>query len=237
MQNLLKELSNRNLLPEGVHDQGILKAIFLAGGPGSGKSHITNQIFGYDKNSISSYTGLKKISSDIEFEYLMKKHNVSSDLRDPEIFKKLTNLDDPNSLRYKAKALSNKKENIFISNKLGLIIDGTGKNYDNTKNFKEHLEKNGYDCAMIFVNTSLEIAKYRNNSRTRKLPDAEVEQMWNSVQNNLGKFQSMFGNNFFIVDNNNTKTVPRTVLKKIAYFLREPIKNPIGKKWIKDNLK
>ena len=36
-----------NLL-EGVYDPGILKAVFLAGGPGSGKSYSVNQIFGID---------------------------------------------------------------------------------------------------------------------------------------------------------------------------------------------
>ena len=35
-----------DLLTEGVHDDGIFKAVFLAGGPGSGKSYVAKQIFG-----------------------------------------------------------------------------------------------------------------------------------------------------------------------------------------------
>ena len=35
-----------DLLNEGVYDKGILKAVFMAGGPGSGKSYITKGLFG-----------------------------------------------------------------------------------------------------------------------------------------------------------------------------------------------
>ena len=34
-----------DLLTEGVHDKGIFKAVFVAGGPGSGKSYIAKQLF------------------------------------------------------------------------------------------------------------------------------------------------------------------------------------------------
>ena len=39
----------KDLLTEGVLDQGILKAVFLAGGPGSGKSFVSGEIFGIPK--------------------------------------------------------------------------------------------------------------------------------------------------------------------------------------------
>ena len=38
-----------DLLNEGVYDKGILKAVFMAGGPGSGKSYVASQIFGIPK--------------------------------------------------------------------------------------------------------------------------------------------------------------------------------------------
>ena len=34
---------------EGVYDPGILKAFFMAGGPGSGKSHVATEIFDFPK--------------------------------------------------------------------------------------------------------------------------------------------------------------------------------------------
>ena len=47
---------------EGVQDKGIFKAVFLAGGPGSGKTRTARWIFGIpDKFNIStvSYTHLR----------------------------------------------------------------------------------------------------------------------------------------------------------------------------------
>ena len=52
-------------LNEGVYDQNIFKVVFLAGGPGSGKSFVTAQV--------TSGQGWKVVNSDIAFEYLLKK--------------------------------------------------------------------------------------------------------------------------------------------------------------------
>ena len=69
----------------------------------------------------------------------------------------------------------------------------------------------GYDCYMIFVNTSLDTAQERNKMRDRTLAEDEVTKMWNAVQQNIGKFQRLFGGkNFIVVDNND---VVRTYLK------------------------
>ena len=64
---------------------------------------------------------------------------------------------------------------------------------------KEHLEKLGYDCYMVFVNTSLEVAKKRNLERVRRLPEDILVKSWKDVQSNLGKFQGLFGSNFALL--------------------------------------
>jgi hypothetical protein len=38
-------------LNEGVYDPGILKAFFMAGGPGSGKSYVATEIFDFPKGA------------------------------------------------------------------------------------------------------------------------------------------------------------------------------------------
>lgn len=96
----------------------------------------------------------------------------------------------------------------------------------------EHAKSLGYDCYMVFVNTSLEVALERNAKRDRTLPESLVTDIWKACQNNLGKFQSMFGGNFVIVDNTVYKPVNSAVQKAIDAFVRKPIYNPIGKKWI-----
>ena len=73
----------------------------------------------------------------------------------------------------------------------------------------------------------------RNKQRDRVLPDDLLEKSWKDVQNNLGKFQNLFGGNFRIVDNTVYKPIASQVQKAVNAFIRKPIYNSIGKKWIK----
>ena len=60
---------------EGVYDPNILKAIFLAGGPGSGKSYAASKVFGVaDIMKSTSATGLKQVNSDPAFEMFVFFH-------------------------------------------------------------------------------------------------------------------------------------------------------------------
>jgi predicted kinase len=114
-----------------------------------------------------------------------------------------------------------------------MVIDGTGHVYSKIQKNKKYAESLGYDTYMVFVNTSLEVAKERNLQRERVLPDDLLEKSWKDVQNNLGKFQNLFGGNFRIVDNTVYKPIASRVQKAVNAFIRKPIYNSIGKKWIK----
>ena len=83
---------------------------------------------------------------------------------------------------------------------------------------------------MIFVNTSLEVAMKRNESRARRVSDSIVKSSWNAVQQNIGKFSLFFKNvSFVVVDNNRTdEDVMRTVTKRVKSLLRRPVKNGRG---------
>ena len=113
-----------------------------------------------------------------------------------------------------------------------MIIDGTGHVYSKIEKLKKHAESLGYDTYMVFVNTSLEVAQERNLQRDRVLPDDLLTKSWQDVQNNLGKFQNLFGGNFRIVDNTVYKPIAREVQKAVNKFVRKPVYNPIGKKWV-----
>ena len=233
-----------DLLNEGVNDPGIFKAVFLAGGPGSGKSYVASQLFGIpEKLNVSAY-GLKMVNQDTELENFLKKYfgTVDIDNMPDELFKQLTDptSSDYSGLRTRTKELSKSKLKLYTQGRLGVIIDGTGHKYNAVKDERQDLLKLGYDTFMVFVNTSLEIAQKRNEERPRVLPADTVEKYWKEVQKNMAVFQGLFGNaNFLLVDNNATLS-PKQAVKKfnmlvkkgVDKFIKKPIKNAIAKRWV-----
>ena len=236
----IKESILEQMITEGVDDPGILKCVFMAGGPGSGKSFTAMDIFGIDKNLKSSFSsfGLKVVNSDSAFESLLKKNGVNPkdlariEAEEPELWDTLTN--NPDSLRNKAKEISQKQKAFYEAGRLGMIIDGTGHDYAKIQKNKKYAESLGYDCYMIFVNTSLEVAKERNQNRDRVVPDTILVKSWKGVQENLGKFQNLFGGNFRIVDNTVYKTISTPIQSAVNQFIKNPIYNRLGKKWIEN---
>ena len=206
-------------IQEGINDPSIFKAVFLAGGPGSGKSFIVG------KTALTSF-GMKLVNSDNAFEKGLKDAGLSmKDLFNPKA----------QDVRAKASTITKKRMGGFIEGRLGLIIDGTGKDAVKIKKQQASLEKIGYDTAMIFVNTDLETALKRNKMRARSLPDDQVSKMWKGVQNNLGAFQRMFRGNIFIIDNSEGQNFEHAVLgayKEIGTWSKEVPSNKAAKAWI-----
>ena len=253
----IKETILEQMIIEGVDDPGILKCVFMAGGPGSGKSFTAMEIFGIDKKLKSSFssTGLKSVNSDSAFEKGLKDNGIDPrkladiEKNDAELWYKISGGSSATSdtsdiskdgrrsvkgksIRAKAKELTKKQKAFYEAGRLGMIIDGTGHVYSKIAKNKKHAESLGYDTYMIFVNTSLEVAKERNQNRDRVLSDDLLEKSWKDVQNNLGKFQNLFGGNFRIVDNTVYKPISKPIQKAVNTFIRKPLYNMIGKKWI-----
>ena len=236
-----------DLLNEGVNDPGIFKAVFLAGGPGSGKSFVASQLFGIpEKINVSTY-GLKMVNQDQELEMFLKKYFGTLDIDNmpKDLYRQLTDpeYDDYSGMRSYTKTLSKVRMQHYIKGRMGVIIDGTGHKFGKLKKRRKELMEYGYDTFMVFVNTSLEVAKQRNKERARRLPEDILVKSWKDVQNNLGKFQGLFGTNFAVVDNSKfmkpeeaQKKFGMIVKKYINKFIKGAVRNPIGKKWIKHNL-
>jgi hypothetical protein len=147
--------------------------------------------------------------------------------------------DQGQEIRGRAKGVTKRMQGNFLEGRLGLIIDGTGKDYDKIAKQVQGLKALGYECYMIFVNTSLDTAQEQNAKRKRTLPAREVADMWNAVQNNIGKFQRLFGSaNFIIVDNNMAgEDVFEKVWKRCMLLIRKKVTNRIAKSWIAKELK
>lgn len=210
-------------LQEGVYDPNIFKAIFLAGGPGSGKSYVVRRTTGG--------LGMKIVNSDDIYEKMLNDAGLEASPED--IFS-----DKGQEIRVRAKQVTKRMQGNFLTGRLGVIIDGTGKDYDKIAKQVQGLRNIGYECSMIFVNTSIDTAQERNRMRSRTLPEKEVAKMWNEVQRNIGKFQSLFGSkDFIVVDNNDAgEDVFNKVWKRIAMLIRKKVSNGIAKRWISQEL-
>ena len=209
-------------LQEGLNDPNIFKAFFLAGGPGSGKSYVVRKTTGG--------TGLRVVNSDPAFEKLLKDAGMSLKMAG----------DDPrrDEVRGKAKELTKKIGKNYIEGRIGLIIDGTGKKYDGIAKQKAELESIGYDCYMIFVNTSLDVALERNLKRERTVPEDITIRSWRAVQNNIGKFNNLFKNGMIIVDNNKAdEDIILSVFRRIRTLLKNKVTNRRAHQWMDMEMK
>ena len=211
-----------NDLQEGLNDPNIFKAFFLAGGPGSGKSYVVRKTTGG--------TGLKIVNSDDAFEKYLKDAGIS--------MKMSTNDPRRDEVRDKAKRITKARQANYVEGRIGLIIDGTGKDYDKIVKQSIQLRQLGYDTHMIFVNTSLDTALARNAKRDRTVPESIVVKSWNDVQSNIGKFSQHFRQNFIVVDNNDTEEdVMTPVFKQIQTLLKKKVKSPLAKQWVMQQMK
>ena len=215
-----------NDLQEGLNDPNIFKAFFLAGGPGSGKSFVVRATTGG--------TGLQIVNSDDAFERYLKNAGLSQKM--PETEKEPREVE-----RKRAKRVTKARQEGYLEGRLGLIIDGTGKDYEKIAKQSNELKQLGYDTHMIFVNTSLDVALERNAKRDRSVPESIAVKSWKAVQSNIGKFSQHFRQNFIVVDNNNADIkdpqIFNDVFKQIKGLLKKKVKSPIAKQWVMQQMK
>ena len=210
-------------LNEGVYDPNIFKAIFLAGGPGSGKSYVAGRTI--------SGRGLKTVNSDNQFELMLKKASLSLKMPDREEWQR-------KPIRDRAKEITAKQKANYIEGRLGLIIDGTARDYKALTKQATELQQLGYDTYMIFVNTSLDVALERNSKRERSVPEYITRKSHDIVQSNIGKFQNTFGmGNMIIIDNSkDDKELTTQIMgrcgKAVRRLLSNKIKSYTAKRWM-----
>ena len=215
------------LIKEGVYDPGIFKAYFLAGGPGSGKSFVTQSAF--------AGTGLKLVDSDRLLEKYLKDAGLSIKMPDSE--KSLRN-----PLRDRAKIKTQARLDLYLRGRLGVIIDSTARDVEKIGRLQKLFKILGYDTYMIFVNTSLEVALDRNKKRDRTVPEFVTRKSHKEIQSKMGILHKMFTpGNFYVIDNNSSeKELVTTTLNKAAAIVRRtyttPPKSWIAKEWIKAQL-
>jgi adenylate kinase family enzyme len=211
------------LIYEGYYDPAIFKAVFIIGGTGSGKTFITNKLG-------LPHLGFVQLNSDYPFEKYMEKEGL--DMKMPSDQREQRDM-----LRDKAMSVSNARADEALHQRLGVYIDGTGSDKEETINFDKELKSMGYETAMVFVNTNLETALFRNKKRERTVPEEIAKQKWQEVQSNIGFYQNYFKRNFFVIDNSEGMTEETSkqlndVYKNIMLWSKQKPANPIAIKEI-----
>jgi len=225
------------LLVEGVHDQSIFKAVFLAGGPGSGKDYVLS-------NTLDGH-GLTEINSDKALEFLMDKEGL--DKRMPE-----NETEARDIVRGRAKSVTELRQRLALQGRNGLIINGTGDDTEKVKKIKSKLEELGYDTSMILVNTNDEVSAQRNIERGqrggRTVPETIRKEKWDNVQNARTEYAKLFADQYMEFDNSeDLREAPPEVVKQkkmemmqlfknVKEFVAQPPQSPAAQEWVANEL-
>lgn len=200
------------------------KVIFMAGGPGSGKSTVIN--------SLGLSGRLEVINPDDAYEAAMAAENIPSDRQslldeyvpikqeyeaaqeagDLELvaelepgYTRLRGLLSRNMQLFAAARKDAKARQLeLLETGKDFLVDGTGGNSKEILKTADKLKEVGFEVGMIFVDVSMETSVARDHARgeagRRRLGRKTVERSWNSVNRNFELYQDYFGDNFFRID-------------------------------------
>lgn len=195
-------------LQESINDAGIMKAVFLGGIPGSGKTYISSAI-------TDGVLQPRIVNFDKYYEFL-------------------TALGYPTDSRHiidRSKIMSKTQLFHFVNGMLPLMIDTTSSvNSDRTLARIEMLKSIGYDIGCVWINTDLETALQRAMSRDRKVPESIIRAAKEREGASMGllKAHSTF---FTEIDNSGTKlddAAIQSAYKAAKKFYLAPMQNPKG---------
>lgn len=199
-----KELMHDTRKGMGLHESthyGLFKAIFVTGGPGSGKDVVIRESIPHD--------GAVEINSVQAFDYLMDKQKLS---------------EKTNDFRREA-----------IRNRSTLIINGPADDHTRIITIKEELEELGYDTTMIFVDTTNEASKQRNERLTKMISESVRNDKWKLAQASKEPYRQNF-ENFINFDNSTSfeeieEDITETY-KEINTFIESRNYNEIAFSWL-----
>ena len=181
---------------EGGFSEGAtkLKAIFMVGGPGAGKTNV-------GKGLQLGRRGYKVVNQDIALEAMKEEAGLPAKESDYNAEQRSTR----SKLGAAARKAAVAKFDKYAAAGNGMVIDGTGASYNATTKKIKALQDQGFEVHMVVATTPLETAIERNKARTeRSLPDFVVKKTYESVQESLKRYREDFGDRLYEI---NTETI------------------------------
>lgn len=214
-ENILKSFSE--YLNESIEDKGILKSCFFSGLPGAGKTFTRQKI-------TDGQIEPRVINTDKFGVFLNQLRGIDFDG------------DFEREVLDRAKVLSVSQLVQFINSMLPLYIDGTSANANNLLRRKGILEGFGYDTSMVWIETPLDTAIQRNRERDKSVDEDFLRSVYDKMEENKDFYKSQFGT-FVEINNDDGALTDEAILesyKAVSGFYKEDVKNPIGKRLIRD---
>lgn len=204
---------------ESIEDKGILKACFMAGTPGAGKTYTINKVK-------SGQIEPRMVNTDKFTEFVAQQFGMSpNDIGA-----------DWGAYKSKIKSLSSSQLALYINSLLPLWVDDTSSKPQSVFRRQGILKSIGYDTAMIWVDTNLETAIERNAQRERNVPEDFLRDVYKRIKKLKDYYKSEF-RFFYEVKNGNGELDNEAIteaFRKVSGFFNSSLENPIGKQLIED---
>lgn len=200
-------IEDPTIITESINDKGILKAVFMTGSPGAGKSYVIQKIK-------SGQFDPRIVNTDKFHEFFTGGlGNAWKDVGE------------------KSKQLTKNQLVLYLDSMLPLWVDGTSSNPPAMFRRNGILKSVGYDTAMIWVDTPLEDAIERNKKRKRTVPEEFIIQTYKEIIKLKSYYASEFSNFTEILNGEgelNDKMIV-SAFKKMESFFAKDVQNPIGR--------
>ena len=203
---------------ESINDKGSLKAIFVVGIPGAGKSYTVSKLGGSQ--------GPKIVNTDKAVEYLSKKKQLEVNNQTWDFFKDDANRITKSTLYF------------YLNGMLPLFIDGTSNDASRIMHRIGILESIGYDVGMVYVKVDLETSIKRALERGQKIGrhvDVNFIKKNEQINSDNVSFMKSKVKFFHEIDNSEmllTDEVIQKAYKKTQAFFDGKIENPVGTRTI-----
>jgi predicted ABC-type ATPase len=212
-----------------------LRAVFTAGGPGSGKTTIATQMF--------AEFGFKFANIDDIAQMLARKCGDEDVIRSTE---GQPGHDRKLAYSYTAMNLISKRAKCWTDCCLSYVIDTTGRNASFIEQMNRALKNEGYDTSMVFISTSVDTSIRRVAGRVdsggHAVDEPYQRQAWADAQQNLHQYRNIFGLDMLVVDNDKDvdprerASMGRQFYRKAVQLLgqQHTVENPIGQQKLED---